>query len=155
MALIHEKLYMSRDFAHIGFKDYIDSLIGSLSRSYVTAREIRITQDIEDVLLDIDAAIPCGLIINELITNSLKYAFKDGAGRELRVSLKVDNGLYTLVVGDDGAGLPPGMDFRNAATLGLQLVVTLVGQLNGEIELLEGKGTTFRITFRNELPGRS
>jgi two-component sensor histidine kinase len=150
MALIHEKLYMSSDFSCIDFKEYIDSLIGSLFRSYVTARDVRIVRDIEDVSLDIDAAIPCGLIINELITNSLKYAFKDSAGHELRVSLKACDGVYTLIVGDDGVGLPPGLDFRNTPTLGLQLVVTLTGQLNGNIERLEGKGTTFRITFREK-----
>jgi hypothetical protein len=150
MALIHEKLYMSSDFSCIDFKEYIDSLIGSLFRSYVTARDIRIVRDIGDVSLDIDAAIPCGLIINELITNSLKYAFKDSAGQELRVSLKAEDGVYTLVVGDDGIGLPPGLDFRNTPTLGLQLVVTLTGQLNGNIERLEGKGTTFKITFREK-----
>jgi hypothetical protein len=150
MALIHEKLYQSSDFARIDFREYIESLVGSLSRSYITARDIHIARDIADMALDIDMAIPCGLIINELITNSLKYAFKDGAGGELRVSMKAEDGLYTLIVSDDGAGLPPGLDFRNTATLGLQLVMTLTGQLNGDIELLEGKGTTFRITFTEQ-----
>jgi two-component sensor histidine kinase len=150
MAMIHESLYKSSDFACIDFKDYVDSLVRSLACSYVTAQNIRIIKDIADISLDIDAALPCGLIINELITNSMKYAFKGSASGELRVSLTVNDDLYTLIVSDDGAGLPPGVDFRNTATLGLQLVVTLTGQLNGDIEILEGKGTTFKITFKRE-----
>ena len=105
--------------------------------------------DIEDVSWTSTLAIPCGLIINELVSNCLKYAFPDGAAGNIRVALAAAATLYRLTVSDDGVGLPPGLDFRNTASLGLQLVITLTGQLNGTIEHPEGKGTTFVITFRD------
>ncbi|WP_424359837.1 histidine kinase N-terminal 7TM domain-containing protein [Methanocella sp. MCL-LM] len=147
MALIHEKLYRSADLARIDFKEYVESLIVSLSRSYVLNPKVRILVDMEDVSLDLDTAITCGLIINELITNSLKYAFPGDAAGEIRVSMSREATNYRLTVGDTGIGLPAGMDFRNSPSLGLQLVVTLTEQLTGEIELLEGRGTAYRITF--------
>ena len=147
MALIHEKLYQSSDLAVIDFREYVESLVASLTRSYILNRSLKIDVDVEDVSLDIDTAIPCGLIINELISNCLKYAFPGGETGEIRVSLHRSGGLYRLIVSDNGVGLPPGLDFRDTASLGLQLVITLAGQLNGTIERPEGKGTTFVITF--------
>jgi two-component sensor histidine kinase len=148
MALIHEKLYRSADFVSIDFREYAESLIAHLSRSYIVNPGVRINTGIADVSLDIDTAIPCGLIINELITNSLKYAFPGGAGGEIRVSMTGEADHYTLTVGDNGVGLPPETDIRNTPSLGLQLVISLTEQLNGQIELLEGEGTTYRITFK-------
>ncbi|MGA9139581.1 MAG: histidine kinase N-terminal 7TM domain-containing protein [Methanocella sp.] len=147
MALIHEKLYQSTDISHIDFAEYVRSLTRHLARSYISAPGIRMSVDIERVFLDIDTAIPCGLIINELVSNSLKYAFRDGRAGEVRVSLSQHGRAYTLVVSDDGVGLPPGLDFHNTASLGLQLVNTLVGQLEGTIELNAEKGTNYKITF--------
>ena len=148
MALIHEKLYRSRDLARIDFKEYVQSLVVSLTRSYTVNPGVRISIDIGDVALDIDTAIPCGLIINELISNSLKYAFKGEKSGEIKISLTYEDGLYKLRVSDDGIGLPPEIDFRNTPSLGLQLVVTLTEQLKGSIEHITGKGTMFVITFR-------
>jgi PAS domain S-box-containing protein len=148
MALIHEKLYQARDISRVDFAEYARSLTAYLSRSYVSGPGIEIVIDIEDVSLDIDLAIPCGLIINELVSNSLKYAFPDGRHGEIRIGLSRAGNGYTLVVADNGAGLPPGLDFRDTPSLGLQLVNTLVGQLEGTIELLRGTGTAFRISFR-------
>ncbi len=147
MALIHEKLYKSHDLGHVDFAEYVRSLTASLARSYTSGAGVKMSADVENVMLDIDKAIPCGLIINELVSNSLKYAFRDRGTGEIRISLARDSGSYVLTVGDNGAGLPPGLDFRNTPSLGLQLVDTLVGQLEGTIELLPGTGTTFRITF--------
>ena len=147
MALIHEKLYRSKDLALIDFREYTESLIGSLAHSYVVRPGVQFEVDIRDVSLDIDNAIPCGLIINELVSNSLKYAFTAKNAGTIRVSLKKEGEQYKLVVSDDGAGLPAGVDFRNTTSLGLQLVVTLTEQLNGTIEHPAGKGTTFIITF--------
>jgi two-component sensor histidine kinase len=147
MALIHEKLYQSKDISRIDFAEYVRSLTAYLYRSYVTAPGIEIAIDIQDMSLGIDTAIPCGLIINELVSNSLKYAFPDGRTGEIRIGLVRDGRNYTLKVSDDGAGLPPGLDFRNTPSLGLQLVNTLVTQLEGTIELLHGGGTVFRISF--------
>ena len=109
----------------------------------------------DDVLLDIDTAIPCGLIINELVSNSLKYAFptdsvcqgQDRANGKISVDLHSNNNGLTLIVSDNGIGFPPDLDFRKTESLGLQLVDTLTGQLDGEIQLDREGGTAFRITF--------
>ncbi len=147
MALIHEKLYQARDISRVDFAEYTRSLTSYLFRSYVTGPGIDLAVDIDGISLDIDKAIPCGLIINELVSNSLKYAFPDRRPGQICIRLSGDGNGYSLVVEDDGAGLPPGLDFRNTPSLGLQLVNTLVDQLEGRIELLHGTGTVFRITF--------
>ena len=148
MALIHEKLYGSADFANIAFREYAESLITSLSRSYIVNPNLLISVDIENVVMDIENAMPCGLIINELVSNSLKYAFPDNRSGEIRILMTQNADQYALTVSDNGIGLPPGINFRKTTSLGMQLVVTLTEQLNGEIMLLEGTGTTFQITFK-------
>lgn len=151
MALIHEKLYQSRDLAHINFKDYVQSLTDSLIRSYrIRNSVIKIKFDIEDICLNIDAAITCGLIINELIANSLQHAFPDERPGQLMVSLclKGDD-MIELTVGDNGIGISNTVDYRNTETLGLQLVTNLTTyQLKGKVERLSGKGTVFKISFK-------
>ena len=149
MALIHEKLYQSEDLAKVDFSEYIQGLVGYLSRSYATrAGAVRMEVNVEDVFLGIDTAIPCGLIINELVSNALKYAFSESGGGEIRIALRADEeGELTLVVGDDGVGFPEDIDFRETESLGLQLVVTLIDQLEGAIELDRNGGTTFTMTF--------
>jgi two-component sensor histidine kinase/PAS domain-containing protein len=147
MALVHEKLYRSGDVARIDFREYVESLTMGLYRSYFPGPGVRIFADIENVSLDIDLAVSCGLIINELVSNSLKYAFPDGRTGEIRVGMVRDWRKFILTVSDSGAGLPPGLDFRNTSSLGLQLVNTLVGQLEGTIELDTARGTRFKITF--------
>jgi two-component sensor histidine kinase len=147
MALVHEKLYRSGDVARIDFREYVESLTAGLYRSYFPGPGVRIFADVENVSLDIDLAVSCGLIINELVSNALKYAFPEGRAGEIHVSLAGDGDSYTLTVSDDGVGLPPGLDFRDTPSLGLQLVNTLVGQLEGTIELDSAEGTRFKITF--------
>jgi len=148
MALVHEKLYSSRDLSRVDFGEYVKSLTGDLKRSYVTDQTVDIVIDIAEVSLDIDAAIPCGLIVNELVSNSLMYAFGDGRKGTIRVALARKSDTYTMVIGDDGAGLPPDIDYRNTSSLGMQLVNSLVSQIEGSIELEDMPGTTFKITFR-------
>jgi two-component sensor histidine kinase/PAS domain-containing protein len=147
MALIHEKLYRSDDVASIDFREYVEGLTAGLFRSYFPGPGVRIIVEVEDVSLDIDLAIPCGLIVNELVSNSLKYAFRDGRSGEVRIGLVREDRKYTLTVSDDGPGLPPGVDFRDTPSLGLQLVNMLVGQLEGNIEMDCSRGTRFKITF--------
>jgi len=108
---------------------------------------VRMVVDVEAVSLDIDLAVPCGLIVNELVSNALKYAFPGGRTGEVRVGLARDGRNYVLTVSDDGPGLPPGVDFRDTPSLGLQLVNLLVSQLEGTIELDRSKGTMFKIKF--------
>jgi two-component sensor histidine kinase len=153
MALIHEKLYQSNDISRIDFAEYVRSLTAYLFRSYITGPGIEISIDIHDVSLGIDMAIPCGLIINELVSNSLKYAFPDRRPGEIDISLAQCDHEYKLTVSDNGTGLPEGMDFRNTPSLGLQLVNTLVHQLEGNIVLDTSHGTRFVITFAGQKPG--
>jgi len=109
---------------------------------------VRFTIDIKDILLDVNTAIPCGLIINELVSNALKYAFPKGRKGEIYIGLRLakDN-KFTLTVKDNGVGLPKGLDFRKTESLGMQLVIMLTEQLDGSIEVDTKKGTTFKITF--------
>ncbi|MCD1296158.1 hypothetical protein CUJ83_14235 [Methanocella sp. CWC-04] len=149
MAFIHERMYQSKDLSRIDFEEYIQSLTMHLLRSYgASGDRIVLNMDVDNVLLGVDTAIPCGLIVNELVSNSLKYAFPDGEKGSISVGLHNDNGKYILVVGDNGIGLPEDLDLRNTTTLGLQLVNTLVNQLEGEMELERDSGTLFRIMFK-------
>jgi two-component sensor histidine kinase len=153
MALIHEKLYQSKDIARIDFAEYIRNLSGNLIRSYGSSPAmVKLVIDADQISLGVDTAIPCGLIINELVTNSLKYAFQDCQIGEVRVSLKHENdgGLYRLVVADNGVGLPESIEPRKTTSLGLQLVTTLVDQLNGTIEVKRENGTEFIIIFSEQ-----
>jgi PAS domain S-box-containing protein len=152
MALIHEKLYQSKDLARIDFGDYVRTLAEDLFHSYrMGPADIKLTIDIEDVLLDIDKALSCGLIINELVSNSLKYAFPPDTAGQISISLHSDaDGIFTLIVSDNGKGVPENIDFRYVKSLGLQLVSLLTEQLDGAIEV-EGKGgTSFTISFKGQ-----
>jgi PAS domain S-box-containing protein len=150
MALIHEKLYQSKDLARIDFAEYVRNLTTHLFRSYgVNTHAVGLKINVDKVLLDIDTAIPCGLIVNELVTNSLKYAFPPGVAGEIHVDLHQENdGRLALVVSDNGAGLPPDFDLQKTESLGLQLVSTLTDQLEGTIVLEQNRGTTFKILLQ-------
>ncbi len=151
MALIHENLYRSKDLSNIDFNDYIKSLAKGLLLSYkMDTNKIALKINIETVFFAIETAIPCGLIINELISNSLKYAFPDGRVGEINISLRsLDKGERELIVSNDGVSFPKDLDFRNTESLGLRLVTNLVeNQLHGKIELNNSKGTEFQIRFK-------
>jgi len=148
IALIHEKLYQSTDLARIDFADYIRSLTSSLFLSYGASSEaIQLKIQAEDVFLGVDSAIPCALIINELVSNSLQHAFPDGREGEFCIELRLEQDQTVLMVSDNGVGFPEDLDFRTTETLGLELVRTLVDQLEGSIELDRSGGTAFKITF--------
>jgi two-component sensor histidine kinase len=153
MALIHERLYRAQDLARVDFGQYVQTLTRDLFRSYrANAESVALRVDVEDVFLGVDTAIPCGLIINELVSNALKYAFPDDEdgpiwGGEVHVELAPDDGQYVLAVRDNGVGFPDGLDFQNTETLGLRLVATLVEQLRGTVELHSDDGTEFEIRF--------
>jgi PAS domain S-box-containing protein len=151
MAMAHEKLYMSDEMGKIDIKDYIRDITASLFQSYeLYSNSAKLSLDIDKVLLDIDTAIPCGLIINELVTNSLKHAFPDGNNGRIFIEFHMENNKYKLVVGDNGKGLPENLDIRNTETLGLKLITTLVNQIDGIIDLNRIGGTIFSITFEGE-----
>jgi len=149
MALIHESLYQSSDLAKINFSDYIKRLTTHLLSTYRVGMErIRMKLDIRDVCLDINRAIPCGLIINELVSNSLRHAFPSDQKGDVQVIMNANKqGKYSLVVNDTGVGFPEDVDFQQTETLGMQLVIDLVSQLGGTIKLKREKGTKFRIVF--------
>lgn len=149
MAIIHEKMYKSKDLVKIDFAEYISNLLSHLFRTYsVQADAVRLHIDVADVFLGIDTAIPCALIINELVSNSLKYAFPADRKGSIRIALRADkDNRYTLTVSDDGVGFPQGLDFRTTDSLGLQIVTALTNQLEGTLELLDGRGTAFQLTF--------
>ncbi|HEX3034112.1 MAG TPA: PAS domain S-box protein [Thermodesulfobacteriota bacterium] len=148
MALIHEKLYQSENLVGINFKDYIKSLLSYLLSSYAAnPNKVKLKIDADNVLLSLDRAIPCGLIVNEIVSNSLKYAFPKGREGEISVALSSENGNHILSIRNDGIPFPENVDFRNTRSLGLQLVCALTEQIRGTIELNRSSGTEFRITF--------
>ncbi len=156
MSLIHERLYQSQDLARIDFSHYIENLANHLFQSYrIDPETVGLVTDVRNVSLDINKAIPCGLIINELVSNSLKYAFpqaraeekKKAKKGEINISLASENGKISLLYKDNGVGLPEDLNIETADSFGLQLVTALVAQLNGEIEIKKKPGATFKITF--------
>ncbi|MBN2245311.1 MAG: GAF domain-containing protein [Candidatus Aminicenantes bacterium] len=149
MALIHETLYKSKDLARIDFHDYLKRLTSSLSVLFQkNPEDIQINYNIKNVHLDINQAIPCGLLINELITNSLKHAFPDGGSGTVDVHMsKKPGGRFSLMIQDSGIGLPDGIDLNHNETLGMQLISGLISQLNGKIQLHREKGTKYTIEF--------
>ncbi len=151
MAMIHEKLYQSDSISRVDFVEYITSLTAMLRGTYasVTSRVV-IECSLDPIFLEIDTAVPLGLIINELVSNSLKYAYPDRDDGVIRVALKASpDSEYTLTVGDDGPGMPSGFDPADASTLGLQLVTLLSEQIKGKLSCGGGNhGTEFRVVFR-------
>jgi PAS domain S-box-containing protein len=153
MALVHEKLYGSTNLSQIDFGDYIRTLGDLLFKSFaVDPSRIRLTVIDEEVLLSIDTAVPCGLIVNELLLNALKHAFPDDARGEIVVELADGgDGWCRMAVRDDGIGLPDDAAHDSAGTLGLQLVRGLVAQLDGQLSVEYGRGGAgFGIRFRKE-----
>lgn len=149
MALIHEQLYESHDLSDVDFPEYIRRLSSRLFRSYqVRGDRIELNTEINDVHIGVDLAVPCGLIVNELVSNSLKYAFpEDKAGAILIRVERMQDSSATLTVADDGVGLPPEVGFWSTKTLGLRLVRSLVRQIDGEIEVAGPPGAEYRIRF--------
>jgi two-component sensor histidine kinase len=149
IALIHETLYQSKDYARVPFSEYVETLatnifqVGGVSPSTIT-----LSLAIEPLSLAVDKAIPCGLLLNELITNALKHAFPDARRGTVRVGLrKAGEREVILAVGDDGIGLSGDFDQAQSNSLGAHLVMTLVEQLDGRLEITRSGGTTFSVTF--------
>ncbi|MEW6469239.1 MAG: PAS domain S-box protein [Bacteroidota bacterium] len=149
MAFIHESLYQTKDFSRINFSEYVSNLTQNLVHSYeVMEGKIELDLDIDPIFLNLDQSIPCGLIINELISNSLKYAFRGRKRGKITVRIKSRGERISMLISDNGVGLPKKVDFRNTDSLGLQLVVTLTEQIGGAIKLDRKKGTKFAISFK-------
>ncbi len=151
MALVHEKLYQSGDLTRIDLAEYIPDLVSDLFRSCgVNYNLIQFKVNSENISIDINTAIPCGLIINELVTNSIKHAFPGIMKGEIMVELTYEDDFLKMKVKDDGVGFPEELNLNNIKTLGLQLVISLTKQLDGSIELLKDVGTCFNIVFEEK-----
>ena len=149
MALIHEKLYQTEDFTRINFAEYIRSLIVHLFHTYqANPNSVRMKTEMEEVFLDINRAIPCGLIINEVVSNSLKYAFPGNKKGEVCIKLSSNRQKkIKLILSDSGIGLPKSINLLEPETLGLQLVSDLITQMEGTVRLERTKGTAYHISF--------
>ena len=148
MALIHEKLYELEAFSKIGFSKYTRELVNHIKKSYQdNATNVNVDVNIKDIFLNIKIAIPCGLILNELLSNSFKYAFKNKTQGNIKIGFTKNVGFYVLSIEDDGIGIDMSSFENQDNSLGLSLVNALVEQLDGKIELDNKNGTKFVITF--------
>ncbi|MDB4963069.1 MAG: domain S-box [Myxococcales bacterium] len=148
IALVHEQLYRSKNLSRVDFSSYVASLVRNLSEVLdATTRGVEVRISIGDVPLGIDAAIACGLMISELVTNALKHAFHDRQGGHIEIVAERRDGYIELRVADNGIGLPAGLDPRSSTTLGLELVYTFAEQIGASVELRRSPGTTFVIKF--------
>ncbi len=148
MALVHEKLYRSQNFSRIDFKEYVFSMSKSLVSAYDISGRVALDITINDIDLEIDTAVSCGLILNELVSNALKYAFPDNKKGRIRIACKaIHKDRFELIVADNGVGLPPGIDLKKADTLGLRLVTILSAQIGGFMCIDNSEGTRFTIHF--------
>lgn len=148
MALVHEQLYLSQNLAQVDSASYIKHLASNLFSSYnINTDAIKLKINIDKILLSVNTAITCGLIINELISNALKYAFPEGQSGEIKINFQSARGQIILIVSDNGIGLPENVDLQKTESLGLQIVLALTNQLQGKIEIERNNGTEFRMTF--------
>ncbi len=152
IAMLHERLYQAHDLTRIDFGDYLAALAEQILRAdRKPSTDIQLRVEKEPIKLTQDAAMPCGLIVNELVTNACKYAFPEGGSGEVYLSVtRAPDGKLVLRVGDNGVGLPAGLDLRNAKTLGLQLVDDMVAQIRGTWKVESSSGTLFQIVFPSE-----
>jgi PAS domain S-box-containing protein len=149
MAMIHERLYSSDDLKRIDFGDYIRTLSTELFHTYVLDPSIiNLKLNVEKIMIDINTAVPLGLIVNELVSNAMKYAFPAGRPGEIDISFHQIDDKYVLIVKDDGVGIPSDLDINKVKSLGLQLVTNLSNQIDGVLKLNRENGTNFEITFK-------
>jgi PAS domain S-box-containing protein len=151
MSYIHESLYRTKDFNEINFKEYLTNLSKNLVSSYVVGKKVSLKLNINELHLNLDQAIPCGLIVNEVVTNSLKYAFTNQNDAEITVEVHEDNDEISLIMGDNGIGMPENFRSKTNETLGVQLIEALTEQLDGNLQIENLGGTKYLITFRKQI----
>lgn len=148
IAFVHELLYRSQDLGRIDFEEYIRKFTISLIDMYGgSSQRIELKIDVKDILIGVDLAVPCGIIINELVTNSMKHAFNDNSKGTISIAMKSENGKYILTVSDSGTSDPENLKLKNPASLGMYLVTSLAEQLEAELDIKAGKNTTFTFKF--------
>jgi len=146
MAIVHERLYQSGDLSSIDFGEYVETIATDLKKSY-RRPGVQIRTSIESLRFGVDTAIPCGLLINELVTNAIKHAFPHGRTGTIVIAATRNSSTVTLIVSDDGVGIPGGLDFDSESTLGVTLIQALTNQLGGTISVDGNSGTRFTIEF--------
>jgi two-component sensor histidine kinase len=152
MALVHERLYGAADLSQVDFGEHLRQLVNELRELYgVSAQHVRFSMDLAHIPLGIDVAMPCSMIVHELVTNALRHAFPHGRG-EVVLRLAREGSDAVLLVGDDGVGLPPPGERRSADGLGLELVALMVDQIGGRMEVRGGAGTSFDVVFPVSAP---
>lgn len=149
MALLHQKLYESNDMKEIEFSDYLMVLVSNIKNSYDSKYGVQLKLDIKPGTIDVDRAIPLGLVTTEIIINSFKHAFPEGKGI-IWVKFFKEDDLFTLIISDDGIGFPEGLDFRTEGNMGMSIINALINQIDGSIELNRDDGTMFIIQFKDE-----
>ncbi|MCB1177940.1 MAG: sensor histidine kinase, partial [Leptospiraceae bacterium] len=157
MALVHEKLYKAKDLSKMEIQSYINDLVSSIKKSFQPIiKDIEFQLNIQETYLSIDTAIPCGLIINELLTNCIKHAFPNNQKGRISIELeKNSENQIHLIVKDDGIGIPESIDLDNSTSFGLQAVVGLVEhQMGGKLDLIRENGTTFQIILKDKIQNR-
>jgi len=147
IALVHDQLYQTRDYARVQFGEYLRTLAHNVFELGRASTPARLELAVDDVVLDVGLAIPCALVINELITNALKHAFPGGRAGTVRVAFARTGGELRLEVADDGVGLPPGFEISDTMSMGFQVVRALTAQLDGVLDVESRIGTLFRLTF--------
>jgi two-component sensor histidine kinase len=153
MSMVYDQLCHSEDVAQIKLREYVKELTANLIHSYSPSNGyVSPRIDVDDICVGLDVAIPCGLLINELVTNSMKYAFPYRTGGNISISLYEKGGVIDLTVADDGVGLPANLDVPKGDTLGMTLLHTLSEQLGGKMEFRPGNGTVFHISFNLAQP---
>jgi PAS domain S-box-containing protein len=148
MSFIHDLLYQTTDFTNIDFSKYLQSITSNIMNTYTLNKNIDLKLDVESIFLNLDNAIPCGLIVNELITNVFKYAFPDDRKGEINIALKQVNNKVVLSVSDNGVGIKKQVDYKTTESLGFQLINSLVSQIDGELKYENNNGTKFMMSFK-------
>jgi two-component sensor histidine kinase len=146
--MLHEELYKTHDVKSVDMKEYLDKIVKIIFYSFkADDKNITYISDISQVTVDVDVAMPCGLIVNELVTNAMKYAFAGRDDGRLRVGFEEIPEGYRLIVQDNGNGLKEGFDIGSISSFGMSIVNTLVKQLRGSMNVSQGDGVSFDITF--------
>ncbi|MBI5680560.1 MAG: PAS domain-containing protein [Methanobacterium sp.] len=151
MALIHQKLYQTGNVKEIEFSEFLRSLSTEILHSFNTKKQINLILDLHEATIDVDRAIPLGLIATEIIINSFKHAFPDGTG-EIKVEFSKNGDLFQLTISDNGIGFPEDFDFRTQGDMGMTLINGLTSQIDGSIDMKRENGTKFIIKFTDEKP---
>lgn len=149
MALIHEEIYSSQNFTHINLHDYLRNITKELLTFHIgDPRRVKLTFKVEDVKMELETAIPLGLLVNEIVANSVVHAFPNNRKGEIKVVLRREGDEFTLRISDNGVGIPDNVEFEKAETLGFQLIKNLAKQLDGQLELQKDNGTIFTLKFK-------